>query len=106
MLWIKSRRFEPRHVCPAQNETTRATGALDEGTFGVDAVMSWETRKAKKKRRRPQSWLEKSDRPRVVWLSLPSVATLRAGVPLFVEPRGLPCLDPQSMGEQRGAFVA
>lgn len=44
--------------------------------------------------------MEKSDRPRVVWLSLHSVATLRAGVPLFVEPRGLSLSRPLVNGGQ------
>lgn len=40
MLWIKVGGSSQDMSVVAQNETIRATGALDEGTFGVDAVMS------------------------------------------------------------------
>lgn len=107
MLWIKVGGSSQDMSVVAQSETSRVTGALDEGTFGVDAVRP-SGGKSERKQKTPATELVRVVGQTACCLAVVAFCRNICGQgPPFCRTTGAsPVSTPSRLGEQRGAFVA
>lgn len=103
----QSRRLEPRHACRRAEETSRATGGLDEGTFGVDAVRPSGGKSERKQKTAATELVRVVGRTPCCLAVVAFCRNICGQGPPFCRTTGAsPVSTPSRLGEQRGASVA